>query len=156
MTFKDFNILYHMHLIEPAENQEDEDADIDVLDENKIYKRIFVPNLDSLWLKLKPSKEIFFHDIINMISEGLNSLQSFERWSRHDEMTPYVSVLEEWDDLVGDDWEQPLSNYLNPQDWLDKQPQEEYSDKVKTILDQAFGATMNYLHQFNDYLMVKF
>ena len=54
------------------------------------------------------------HDIITMISGGLNCLQSFERWSRHDEMTPYVSVLEEWDDLVGDDWEQPLSNYLNP------------------------------------------
>jgi len=40
-----------------------------------------------------------------MITEGLNALLSFERWSRHDEMTPYVSVLEEWDDLVGDDWE---------------------------------------------------
>ncbi len=32
-------------------------------------------------------------------------IKSFERWSRHDEMTPYVSVLEEWDDLVGEDWE---------------------------------------------------
>jgi dynein heavy chain, axonemal len=90
------------------------------VDETMVYKRKFVPNLDKLWLKLKPSKELFFHDIITMISEGLNALQSFERWSRHDEMTPYVSVLEEWDDLVGDDWEQPLSNYLNPQDWLDK------------------------------------
>ena len=39
------------------------------------------------------------------ITEGLKSLQSFERWSRHDEMTPYASVLEEWDDMVGDDWE---------------------------------------------------
>ena len=29
-------------------------------------------------------------------------------------MTPYVSVLEEWDDLVGEDWEQPISNFLNP------------------------------------------
>jgi dynein heavy chain, axonemal len=56
-------------------------------------------------------------------------------------MTPYVSVLEEWDDLVGDDWEQPLSNYLNPQDWLDKQPYDEYSGRVKLLLDQAFGAT---------------
>ena len=29
-------------------------------------------------------------------------------------MTPYVSVLEEWDDMVGDDFEAPDSNYLNP------------------------------------------
>ena len=57
---------------------------------------------------------MFFHDLIMLISDGLNSLQSFERWSRHDEMTPYVSVLEEWDDLVGDDWDQPISNFLNP------------------------------------------
>ena len=34
-------------------------------------------------------------------------------------MSPYVHVLEEWDDLVGDDWDQPISNFLNPQDWLD-------------------------------------
>jgi hypothetical protein len=39
------------------------------------------------------------------ITEGLRSLQSFERWSKHDEMTPYASVLEDWDDMVGDNWE---------------------------------------------------
>ncbi len=27
-------------------------------------------------------------------------------------MTPYVNVLEEWDDPVGEDWESPDSNYL--------------------------------------------
>jgi dynein heavy chain len=34
-------------------------------------------------------------------------------------MTKYVSVLEEWDDMVGDDWEHPDTNYLNPQDWIE-------------------------------------
>lgn len=29
-------------------------------------------------------------------------------------MNSYVSVLEEWDDMVGDDWEHPDTNYLNP------------------------------------------
>ena len=123
-----------------------------------------IPNLSQLWLKLKPNQEVFYHDIITLISEGnykyvklmkgLNALQSFERWSRHDEMTPYVSVLEEWDDLVGDDWEQPLSNYLNPSDWLDKQPYDEYSGVVKSIFDQAFRTTDQYLNQFNEFLMV--
>jgi len=70
-----------------------------------------------------------------VITDGLTCLQNFERWSRHDEMAPYVSVLEEWDDIVGDNWEQPISNFLNPQDWLQRQPYDEYSSDVKSILD---------------------
>jgi dynein heavy chain len=48
------------------------------------------------------------------ITEGLNSIQYFERWSRHDDLKPYVNVLEEWDDIVGDNWDIPISSYLNP------------------------------------------
>ncbi|MFN9905421.1 MAG: hypothetical protein ACK56F_04755, partial [bacterium] len=69
---------------------------------------------------------------------------------------PYVSVLEEWDDLVGEDWEQPISNFLNPSDWLVLQPYDEYSGRIKKILDIAFNSTKEYLKQFNEYLMVKF
>jgi dynein heavy chain len=70
-------------------------------------------------------------------------------------MTPYVSVLEEWDDLVGDDWEAPVSNFLNVQDWLEQQPYDEYSAHIKRILDIAFHATQLYLQSFNQYLTVK-
>ncbi len=31
-------------------------------------------------------------------------------------MTKYAGVLEEWDDMVGEDWDLPDSNYLNPND----------------------------------------
>lgn len=58
-------------------------------------------------------------ELLHAITEGLNALKSFERWSKHDEMTPYVSVLEEWDDMVGDDWESPNTNYLNVAEWLE-------------------------------------
>lgn len=34
-------------------------------------------------------------------------------------MTKYVSVLEEWDDHVGNDWQNPDSNFLNPSDWIE-------------------------------------
>jgi dynein heavy chain len=116
MTYKDFNLLYHIHLVPepPALEEGEPEEDLDIRDEDTVYQRKVVRNLDQIWLKLKPSQDIFFHDLIMLISDGLNCLQSFERWSRHDEMTPYVSVLEEWDDLVGDDWEQPISNFLNP------------------------------------------
>ena len=42
----------------------------------------------------------------------------FERWSKHDDLTPYANALEEWDDMVGDDWEAPDKNFLNPHDWI--------------------------------------
>ena len=51
-------------------------------------------------------------DITNCIIKGLESIQIFERWSKHDEMTAYVNVLEEWDYTVAEDWESPDSNYL--------------------------------------------
>ena len=85
----------------------------------------------------------------------MNAIQAFERWSRHDEMTPYVSVLEEWDDMVGDDWEMPDSNYLDPQDWLlDHSPLEKYSKDLKILLEEAFGRAEKYLDGFAKYLTI--
>lgn len=58
MTFKEFNLIYHVHKIVPIENPDPElelDEDADIVDENKTYDRIVIPNLDELWLKLKPS-----------------------------------------------------------------------------------------------------
>ena len=73
------------------------------------------------------------------IAEGANSIQAFERWSRHDDMKKYVKVLEEWDDIVGDDWENPDSNYLNPSEWLDNSPNEMFQGVFKKLVDQAFN-----------------
>lgn len=41
------------------------------------------------------------------------SMQSFERWSKHSEMKNYLNVLEEWDDIVGGDWDSCDQLYLN-------------------------------------------
>jgi dynein heavy chain, axonemal len=70
-------------------------------------------------LKIQPDKDTFFKDIMRCIAEGANSIQAFERWSRHEDMRKYVNVLEEWDDIVGDDWDRAESDYLNPSEWLD-------------------------------------
>jgi len=120
---EDFNMLYHVHLKEAPEQEEgspplEEDEEVP-LDVNRVYQRRIVPSISSLWLSLKPSAEVFFADLMRCVTEGLSCIQSFQRWSRHDEMTAYVSVLEEWDDIVGNDWEAPASNFLNPQDWLE-------------------------------------
>lgn len=39
-------------------------------------------------------------------------------------MRKYVNVLEEWDDIVSENWDPADSNYLNPSEWLDSSPNE--------------------------------
>lgn len=124
-------------------------------DENKTYPRLICPKISRLWLSLRPNLDSFFSDIVRCLGEGMNAIQAFERWSRHDEMTPYVSVLEEWDDMVGDDWEMPDSNYLDPQDWLlDHSPLEKYSRDLKVLLEEAFNRAENFLDSFARFLMM--
>ena len=113
------------------EEDEEEEEDPGGFDENRVYKSVTIPNICKLWINMKPGLDLFYSDIVRCIGEGLNSIQAFERWSRHDDMTQYVSVLEEWDDMVGEDWEHPDSNYLNPQDWLDASPFETFSGLVR-------------------------
>lgn len=150
---KDFNILYHVRLVRPkakkrvkkeGETGDDQGDDVEGEDlgddganndnagenepvnvfEDKMYERKVVPRITELWLKLSPDRETFTRDLMRCVVEGLNSIQAFERWSRHDDMTRYVSVLEEWDDMVGDDWEHPEQTTLNPVSWLDGAPME--------------------------------
>jgi hypothetical protein len=44
-------------LILPREHLEEEisEEDDDIVDEYKTYDRVIIPNLDSIWLRLKPS-----------------------------------------------------------------------------------------------------
>lgn len=82
------------------------------------------------------------------MTDGLNSLLAFERWSRHDEMTPYVSVLEEWDDMVGEDWEDPKTNCLNVNDWLKQDEKEQFENKIKKLLRNSYNRANSVMKDF--------
>ena len=83
------------------------------------------------------------------IAEGANSIQAFERWSRHDEMTKYREVLEEWDDMVGgEDWESPESNYLQPSDWLESSPNEMFQGVFKSLIEKAFERCDDFISRY--------
>ena len=45
-------------------------------------------------------------------------MQTLERCSKHDDMTQFVSVLEDWDDLVCENWEEPDSDFLDPSKYV--------------------------------------
>lgn len=83
--------------------------------------------ITELWLKTNPDREAFFKELMKFIAEGAKSIQTFERWSKHDDMNQYSTVLEEWDDMVGDEWSNPESNVLNPLEWLESTPNELFS-----------------------------
>ena len=65
----------------------------------------------------------------------MDSLRTFERWSRHEDLLPYVRVLESWDDKVCDEWESPDDNYLNCDDWLQDEPMfTRQSDLIRDLI----------------------
>jgi len=33
-------------------------------------------------------------------------------------LSPYADALEDWDDLVGDKWDEPDSPKLDPKEWI--------------------------------------
>ena len=162
----EFNILYHVH-IKPegiivkhqtpdkkdTEENEEED-DLDAYDYNKTYIRELCPSLYKIWLTLQPNPEDFYQGLQKAIQDGFLSLQCFERWSRHDDMTPYVNILEEWDDMVGENWEMPDSNFLDPNEMLDSSEIALVNTHLKTILEEAFLRTDKYLAGLNESLMI--
>jgi len=69
-----------------------------------------------------PDCDEFIEVLVRCFNAGLDSIQVFERWSKHNELTPYSEALEEWDDKVGDLWEEPESLVLNPTTWINENP----------------------------------
>lgn len=108
-------------------------------------KKREVRNLHEHWLVIRPSKAEFISLINNCFNEGLESIQVFERWSKHDELTPYASALEEWDNMVGDDWEEPDSNYLSPKQWI---AQSEVFSRRRSEVDLIMTSSYNKAHRF--------
>lgn len=156
----DFNILAHV-FFEPsfsdvAEGEEAPD-DIEIekrktaFENRQLYCQ-HVSNISQFWLSIDPNLESIFSIILKGIAEGMNSLQVFERWSKHEELTPYASVLEEWDDMVGDYWEVPESNFLDPQDWIDINAYDDYGKVVQRLLGVSFTEAERFKQTFDMFL----
>lgn len=100
---------------EEEEEEEGEKSEAEVAP--PIYKKT-VPNIQNYWLKMQPDKKDYIEVIIKTFASGLDKIKSFERWSKHNDLTPYADALEEWDEKVGDSWEEPDSLKLDPKTWI--------------------------------------
>ena len=64
-------------------------------------------------------------------------------------MTPYADALEEWDDIVGDKWEEPESLKLDPKTWIMDDPLYiEQRTVVERILESAYAKTEFFMTRF--------
>ena len=120
---EEFDLLAHLELEKPKVDGEDDDEDEDpgaggeVLPPDPIFQKQ-VPNIEKFWLRMEPDEHAYIEVIIRTFASGLDQIKQFERWSKHNDLTPYAECLEEWDDIVGDRWDEPDSPKLDPKEWI--------------------------------------
>ena len=153
---EDFNVLGHIRIEEPFHTDE-ELTDVELekrkIDwENRPIQALRVQNISQYWLSITPNLDTINSKILKSIAEGMKNLQVFERWTKHDELTPYANVLEEWDDTVGDNWTEPDSKCLDPQDWIDVDAYANYGRVVRNLLEMTFNKADSFTESFNTFL----
>ena len=67
---------------------------------------------------MEPDEHSYIEVIIRTFASGLDQIKQFERWSKHSDLSPYRDILEDWDDIVGDKWDEQDSTKLDPKEWI--------------------------------------
>ena len=118
-------------------------------------EKLTVPNIQNFWIKLLPNADDFSQLVIQVFKDGLESVKCFERWSRHVDLENYANALEDWDELVGDDWNEPDSPYLDPTTWIrDHETQISHQDKVRELVESAYSKAEQFIQRFQAILEI--
>ena len=156
--FRHFNVLGHPFLIDFSDCVDSmakiERRQVEEFNDKKGFYVQRVVNIHKMWLKLQPNMRGFYQEIQKIFTQGMNSLLCFERWSRHPEMEPYSSILEDWDDQIGDGGDAESNTILSPTDWVDQEFQQTNETTIKNLLQKAFDKANNYLKVFSEYLQI--
>lgn len=127
----------------------------DVFNDSNALKKpaTFIKGLCKLWLKAEPDGARFSQSINQCLVEGMECLKVFERWSRHPDLDKYVRVLEDWDDKVCAEWEQPDQLFLNCEEWLVSNPlYENHVKRIQNLIKSAFDKVDLFFDVYNDFL----
>lgn len=157
----DFDLLCHLEL-EPEKDEkaaaEEEPAEGGAAAEQKaveIKYKSTVPNISDHWLQMSPSAKEYIQSVVVCFQEGLDSITQFKRWSKHADLKPYADALEEWDDIVGDKWEEHEEENLNPLSWINENKIFlEQKELVKEIIEGAFDKVKRFLTRFQPLLEI--
>ncbi len=98
---------------------------------------------------MKPSANEYIQKVMDCFSDGLECIKLFKRWSKHADLQPYADALEEWDDIVGDVWEEHDDEHLNPFSWVsDNIYHTQQQSMVQDIIESAFDKVQTFLTRF--------
>lgn len=65
-------------------------------------------------------------------------------------MKAYANVLEDWDDKVGDNWDEPDSEFLNPQTWVSEDDWNKNAEAyLEDILSIGFKKAEKFMSKFH-------
>ena len=145
---KEFDMGCHVEIAPEHEEQ-------NVPRGSKKYITQEVPNIVSLWLDLKPSKDEFMKKMLQCFKAGEQVVENFERWNHHDDLTPFATVLEEWDEIVGGNWEEPEGNKnnLSPKSFIGEQEIYLTQETVlNEIVTSAYSKSFEFLAKLKKYL----
>lgn len=156
---EDFDPLGHLQLEEAKDEDDDEGEMEDAEEDNLVVEPIMqkiTPTIENHWLKLEPSMEKYKCAIVESFANGLTQIKSrFVRWGKHHDLVPYANALEEWDDIVGDSWEEPEELTLDPNTWIAEHPLHmEHKEIVENILHSAFDKMKLFLKRFQPILEI--
>jgi hypothetical protein len=105
---------------------------------------------------MDPSKDEYISVILEAFAGGLKKISVvFERWSRHNELHQYFEVLEEWDDIVGDNWDPADTPKLDPITWISENSlHTQQTAIISDILNSAFDKMKIFLKRFQPILEI--
>jgi dynein heavy chain len=153
----EFDLLAHLEL-EPEKAEDEgsdmEDEEAEEVAPDPIYKKT-VPNIEKFWLRMEPDQEDYIEVLMKTFSSGLENIKSFERWGKHNDLAPYAEALEEWDDIVGDTWDEPDNVKLDPKTWIQEDPlYTDQKDMVAGIINSSFSKMNTFLGRFQPILEI--
>ena len=156
---EDFDLIAHIEEeVEKIDDGEGTESAIDEAEDEFVQKyRQVVPSIHDKWIELKP-KEHEFTTLINAtFNQGLQCIKSFVRWNKHRELHDHSEILEDWDweDTVGDDWDTPDSDFLDPDSWIHDDPVFKTKQaEIETLCESAYKKSSQFLFRFQPLLQI--
>lgn len=74
--------------------------------------------MSSRLLKTSPSKGDIIKQIVQFFTDALDSIQVVDKWVKNDQFKVYTQALQQWDQIIGDNWDKADQKYLNPVGWI--------------------------------------
>ena len=145
---KEFNLFCHIELASDTSKKEGSPLKLE-----KKYMRKDVPGIVNMWLSLIPDKEALIAFLKDLLEKGMETITNFERWSKHSDLIIYANALEEWDEIIGGNWEEPESNLLDPLYYISESDIfKQKNINIQQIVLSAYEKAENVLNSLYKYL----